>query len=59
MRNFGASQRRSPWIFRNNGNPICAAGIQVLMTPMKDSKVAADSLREKKPKIEKAKKAKK
>ena len=40
MRNFGTNQRRSPWVFRNNGNTICINGISLLMTPMKDAKVA-------------------
>ena len=41
MRNVGANQRRSPWIFRNNGNGVCSTGVHSLMMPMKISKVAS------------------
>ena len=50
MRNLGSSQRRAPWIFRNNGSATCSNGIAVLLTPMKDSKIVDAS---KKPKVEK------
>ena len=50
MRNFGTNQRRSPWVCRNNGNTVCINGISLLMTPMKDAKVATSP--NKRPKAE-------